>query len=417
MAIRWVEIDPERAPLITWAFEQYATGDWSISQLREALTDKGFATRPTRRHPGRKISVNGLHKMLTNPYYAGIVPYQGAYHEGTHDALVDMATWLRVQDVLRAHNSVGEKDRVHAHYLKGSIFCGACGSRLVFSRKKGRGGTYDYFFCMGRKFKRQPCTRKAVQVQAVEAGVAAFYETFQVSPADVATIQATIHEELATERKHAAFTATQAKKRLDDARRQREKLLQAHYAGAVPLDMLKNEMNRFMREMASAEQELTAARSSVADLEGQLERALTVAGDCARRYATATPPVRRLMNQGFFEKLYVGPDGGIERADFTEPFRQFLGPGAGVSSQAADGTVTVQASSDVQPSTNQVELKVVVTCRVGSPEHEDTHRRQRSAVGVKLIVVAEREGFEPSVRLPAQRFSRPSNSTTLAPLQ
>src|SRR5258707_1343012 len=29
---------------------------------------------------------------------------------------------------------------------------------------------------------------------------------------------------------------------------------------------------------------------------------------------------------------------------------------------------------------------------------------------------AEREGFEPSVQLPVQRFSRPSHSTTLAPL-
>jgi hypothetical protein len=30
--------------------------------------------------------------------------------------------------------------------------------------------------------------------------------------------------------------------------------------------------------------------------------------------------------------------------------------------------------------------------------------------------MAEREGFEPSVRLPALRFSRPAYSTTLAPL-
>ena len=29
---------------------------------------------------------------------------------------------------------------------------------------------------------------------------------------------------------------------------------------------------------------------------------------------------------------------------------------------------------------------------------------------------AEREGFEPSVQLPVQRFSRPSRSATLAPL-
>ncbi len=31
--------------------------------------------------------------------------------------------------------------------------------------------------------------------------------------------------------------------------------------------------------------------------------------------------------------------------------------------------------------------------------------------------MAEREGFEPSVRLPAQRFSRPPHSTTLPPLR
>ena len=33
------------------------------------------------------------------------------------------------------------------------------------------------------------------------------------------------------------------------------------------------------------------------------------------------------------------------------------------------------------------------------------------------IILAEREGFEPSVRLHVQRFSRPPHSTTLPPLR
>ena len=32
-------------------------------------------------------------------------------------------------------------------------------------------------------------------------------------------------------------------------------------------------------------------------------------------------------------------------------------------------------------------------------------------------ILAEREGFEPSVRLHVQRFSRPAHSTTLPPLR
>ena len=198
--IRWVEIDGERGPLITWAFEEYATGRWSISKLREALNAKGFITRPIRGRVGKPISINTLHRVLTNPYYAGIVPYQGVYHEGTHEPLVEMSTWLRVQDILHAHNAAGEKDREHLHCLKGSVWCSACGNRLVFSRNTGRGGKYDYFFCMGHRFKRAPCEQRSVQVGSVEAGVEAFYSRFQVSASHVATIRSTVRSEMQAER-------------------------------------------------------------------------------------------------------------------------------------------------------------------------------------------------------------------------
>lgn len=89
--IRWVELDPERAPLIRWAFEEYATGTWSLAALCDALTDKGLRSRPTSKRASQPISINGLHKLLTNAYYAGIVPFQGAYYDGTHEAIIDLA--------------------------------------------------------------------------------------------------------------------------------------------------------------------------------------------------------------------------------------------------------------------------------------------------------------------------------------
>jgi hypothetical protein len=322
--IRWVEIDPERGRFITWAFSEYATGDWSISQLCEALTAKGFTTRPTAKRPSKPVTVGGLHKILSNPYYAGIVAYRGVYYDGDHPQLVDVETWIRVQDILHAHNAAGEKDRTHAHYLKGSIWCGNCGGRLVFSRNKGRGGTYDYFFCMGRKLKRNACMRSAVQVEAVEAGVIDYYASFQLGRKRAAAIKAAVQVELVESRQQAARDADRAKRRLAKANNQRRKLLTAHYAEAVPLDLLKVEMTRLMREMAAAESELRAAQASVTELETQLERALTVAEDAGAYYRKAPPAVRRLMNQGFFVKLYVAQDGSIERAELTKPFATLL---------------------------------------------------------------------------------------------
>lgn len=35
---RWVELDPERAPLMRLAFTEYATGEWTLSTLTDHLT-------------------------------------------------------------------------------------------------------------------------------------------------------------------------------------------------------------------------------------------------------------------------------------------------------------------------------------------------------------------------------------------
>ena len=45
--MRIVEPDPERAPLVKWAFEAYATGTYSTITLREELIDRGLTTMPT----------------------------------------------------------------------------------------------------------------------------------------------------------------------------------------------------------------------------------------------------------------------------------------------------------------------------------------------------------------------------------
>ena len=45
--IRTIVVDPERAPLIRWCFGQFATGDWTLRTMCDALEAKGLRTRPT----------------------------------------------------------------------------------------------------------------------------------------------------------------------------------------------------------------------------------------------------------------------------------------------------------------------------------------------------------------------------------
>ena len=54
--IRWVEVDPERAHHIQWAFHTYASGEWPLRPLLEELTERGLTTRPTPKRPAARAT-------------------------------------------------------------------------------------------------------------------------------------------------------------------------------------------------------------------------------------------------------------------------------------------------------------------------------------------------------------------------
>ncbi len=133
--IKTVAIDPERAPLIQFAFETYASGEHSLAQVANMLAAKGLTPRPTKSFRGTEVYVSTLSKILQNPYYAGSVRCRGVVYEGRHIPIITPELFQRVQNMLKSRLA-GEKQRRHLHYLKGTVFCARCSSRLCVTYAK-----------------------------------------------------------------------------------------------------------------------------------------------------------------------------------------------------------------------------------------------------------------------------------------
>jgi len=80
--MRVVEPDPDRAALVKWAFEAYATGNYSTITLHEELIDRGLARVPTPKRPSKAPALSTIQKMLTNPYYKGQVSFRTGFTVG-----------------------------------------------------------------------------------------------------------------------------------------------------------------------------------------------------------------------------------------------------------------------------------------------------------------------------------------------
>ena len=324
--VRTIELDPERAPMIEWAFKAYASGNWSVSQLHDELTSRGLRSLPTPKRPAKPLAVSTIHRLLTNPYYKGDVIYRGTRYKGNHPALVPAEVWYQVQSVLTAHQCAVEATQVHGHYLKGTIHCGQCGSRLIVSNAKNRhGNVYCYFVCSGRHSKRTDCTRQAMLIEDVEKLVEDYYTRVQITTAQQDALAGMLHHEF--DRLMAAETEelerlTTNRDRLES---EQDRLMQAHYADAIPLSVLKREQERIVAELDQVTRRIDAHFGDYAEARAHLDDALGLLANCADIYTRCDDTNRRLCNQAFFTKVFIDEDNEL-RVEHNRPFEMLLDP-------------------------------------------------------------------------------------------
>ena len=298
-----IMLDPDRSLLVREAFRMYATGDYSLAELHGALHAKGL-TSPTARKPGAPPPVSALATMLQNPFYVGIFEWDGVQYEGKHKALASRNVFERCQEVLATHNKAGVRTRRHDHYLKGMLHCGQCGSRLSLTLAKGQ---YLYFYCLGQKNSlrhKTNCTQPYVMACDAEAGVENLYMKIQLPEEWVERLTRELEEEIVERQASAGELRVSLAKRLAALAEERQKLLRAYYANAIPLELLKRDQDRITEAEEKAKSELAATEADLEKWQEVLTLAIGLAGSCHAAYLKANPKVRRRFNQAVLKAVY-----------------------------------------------------------------------------------------------------------------
>lgn len=304
--VRGIAVDSERAPHITWAFNAYATGEYGITRLRDELEARGLKSRTTAKYVAKPLSSAQVHRMLHKAYYIGKVTHKGVTYDGNHEPIVDEATWWQVQNILNTRRIAGDRSWKHDHPFKGTLYCGDCGSRIGYGHAKGRGGTYSYFFCLGRHRGRTSCRLPYLGIEQVEAAVRKLWASRVSFSADViADIRQHAHTLLHEQQVGARGVAESQTKRLANLKRQKEKLLEAFLAEALPVDDLRAKQDEIAREIADATSLLEASTADQRDLENRLDAVLDLMTDSAQLFDAVSGSNKRVLLQAVFERITV----------------------------------------------------------------------------------------------------------------
>ena len=224
------------------------------------------------------------------------------------------------------------KVRLHHHYLKSSVYCGSCGSRLGVQMAKNRhGAVYEYFVCSGRHDRRTSCTRRAISIALIENKVVDHYKTIALTPALRREIQRHLHEEpeeSISQTRQAQHELLLEQTRLQD---RNKKLLDGHLSGIIPAELYADEQEGISRQLAAIKERLEAADVRFSDIDHNLELAMELIENCYEAYRRAPDDLRRRFNQAFFVKIYVDEDGEAS-GELAEPFQTIIGNRIGLRS-------------------------------------------------------------------------------------
>ncbi len=174
--------------LVKQAFAEFATGLYSIEEVRKKLRKKGL-----------KCERNSFWMLLRNKAYIGkvLIPaYKGEPEEwidGKHKALVDDATFYKVQDILegRRKNVPSEFKTIRAEFpLRGNLLCPRCDKPLTASFSKGKMGTlYPYYHCSKGCKERQ-------KAELVNDSFMKLLNTIQVKPNTLKLFSSIVREKM-----------------------------------------------------------------------------------------------------------------------------------------------------------------------------------------------------------------------------
>lgn len=325
--VRSVALDEERAPLVKEAWELFATGDYTLERLTETMTDRGLTSRPTRARPAAPVTLSKFQQMLRDPYYKGVIVYQGAEYPGRHPALVSPEVFDKVQEVLDLRSGRGVRNRKHDHYLKGLLFCERCHkagreSRMIYTIARGRNGDcWAYYLCRGRQ--QGVCDMPYLAVDLVEEGVLREYANLGLGEDFGSVIRKQLDQVIHDQQKITAELQASLTLKLQKLEHAEERLIDLVADGTLPSTKARTKLTQLKQERERLRAQVSEADSKLAVGIELTQLALSMLKDPQEAYRQAPDMGRRQLNQAFYERMYVDELGEVTEMTLTTFFRDF----------------------------------------------------------------------------------------------
>jgi DNA invertase Pin-like site-specific DNA recombinase len=237
---RMIDIDREKSGKVKKLFELYSTGKYTLKSLANWCKEKNL-----RGNLGKEIAISNVQKILTNPFYIGLMKYRGEIFEGQHEPLISKKLFDKCQEAMSKRGKVQEV-RKHNFTFLGLMKCASCGCSITAEIQKG----HNYYRCTKKKGL---CREKHyLREEVLSEQIKSFLQKVSLSSQDTEKVLVALDSEQEQAKQQAKSKIEGLKEQLKQVEMKLAKLLDVYLADALSTE-----------EYAAKKQELLSQKMEV----------------------------------------------------------------------------------------------------------------------------------------------------------
>jgi len=249
-----IYVDKEKAPLIKKAFEAYATGKYTLKELRKIINGLGLRGRRD-----KMLSVSNYQYLLQNPFYYGLIRYNGEFFEGKHEPIITKKLFDEVQEVMKQKSKPQKADKMKFFLYRGFFKCGECGYTITADKKiKPSGKSYTYYYCT-KKNPNHKCSQNVfTREEKISSQINEAIQKVSLPDDWADKMLNELEKEKNENAQSSRFFAQKIQDEIKTIDEKLEKLMNAYLENALSLEEYREAKNKLVNQKQIFKNKLTA---------------------------------------------------------------------------------------------------------------------------------------------------------------
>jgi len=236
---------PEKSKLIAKIFEAYATGNFTLREVRQKFNELGLKGKSD-----KELSVSNYQNLLKNPIYTGLMRYNGEIHEGKHEPIITKKLFDICQEVM-SRKSKPQRKGFYPYIYRGFFRCGECGCFITTEAQKG----HHYLRCTKRK---NPCTQPYMHEEIITSKIQEEIKKFSLPSDWLFWMIAENRKDQSSEIQSSTLFIDRSKSDISLLENKIEKLMNLYLENALSLEEYREAKNKLMNEKQLLKEKLSA---------------------------------------------------------------------------------------------------------------------------------------------------------------